>query len=188
MLTKNAQQDLFQHAFLLVITIMKLPLPHCAHSMHGVYFIHVHNIDNMILGKITMHQYMQVVCSWRCSCIVAYDMGLAPLRFRTCLKHTAHCHGLWSVSRLSRLGPTCPTWTSQCGSQNPHGVHAQKCTLTNWTGFWTKGTKKCINFRDYSPVGSASWMCPWANAYTWLSRRKHKWLTPIPYYSQKGKH
>ena len=68
-------------------------------------------------------------------------------------------------------------YTSQCGSQNPKGVHAQMCTSTNWTGFWTKGTNKCTNTRDYSPVGCASWMCLWANAYTWLSGRKHKWTT-----------
>lgn len=63
--------------------------------MHGVYtFIHVDNIANMELGKITMHQYAQAACSL--APVVAYDLGLAPLGIQTSLRLVAHYNRLWS--------------------------------------------------------------------------------------------
>ena len=126
-LTPNARQDLFQHGFLLVITIMKLPPPQCAHSMHGVYTHSCAQYRQYGIRKKSPCTSACKVYAASVAPVVGYDLGLAPPGFRACLKLVAHCNRIWSVSRISCLRPTCATLTSQCGLQNPQGSCSKLC-------------------------------------------------------------
>ena len=85
--------------------------------------------------------------------LVAYDLGLAPPGIHTCLRHTAHCNGLQSGSRISPSYMNEPVWFTESPwfvLKSVHWAHGQL------QDYGPKDTKECTTVRDYSPVGSAS--------------------------------